>query len=40
MIGLLGLLEPRGPDGQGWTRMNLTIVAECGGNYDQDASKR
>jgi Phage integrase family len=31
-----------GPDhahGQGWTRMNLTIVVECCGNYDQDASK-
>ena len=25
--------------GQGWTRMNLTIVLECCGNYDQDASK-
>jgi len=31
-----------GPDhahGQGWTRMNLTIVVECCGNYNQDASK-
>src|SRR5689334_6296557 len=31
-----------GPDhahGQGWTSMNLTIVVECCGNYDQDASK-